>query len=220
VILKNQFSFARNVSNSLKDLIKRKFNNANNAITVEKQKRIEGPISSSTPRGALKLEISTSTPVVSAGKEFSIYVVIRNPFLVPVTLHSTETHIPIELSDEIWRKQYNSKIKNERLKSISNAINSFQKFFLRVKYWLSDLQSSIRSDPGPRVAIAVSPEVYDEISRLAPVAVSLQDVTGRDIQISGIKMGDSWDLNFSELSPNEIKNIPDSPGFSGKISMP
>ncbi|MEU6115887.1 hypothetical protein ABZ840_15350 [Streptomyces sp. NPDC047117] len=34
-----------------------------------------------------------------AGTDFSIFVVIRNPFDVPVTLHEVETHIPVELVD-------------------------------------------------------------------------------------------------------------------------
>ena len=54
-------------------------------------------------RGSLKLEASTSTPLTLAGEEISIYVVIRNPFLVSVIIHSTETHIPVSLADELGK---------------------------------------------------------------------------------------------------------------------
>jgi hypothetical protein len=61
-------------------------------------------------RGALKLEASTSTPLTSAGNEISIYVVIRNPFPVPVVIYSTETHIPVEITDELGRKREKRRI--------------------------------------------------------------------------------------------------------------
>jgi hypothetical protein len=34
-----------------------------------------------------------------AGSDFSIFVIVRNPFDVPITLHQVETHIPVELMD-------------------------------------------------------------------------------------------------------------------------
>ncbi len=62
-------------------------------------------------RGALKLEASTSTPLTLAGEEISIYVVIRNPFLVPVIIQSTETHIPVSLVDELGKRRYKKLLK-------------------------------------------------------------------------------------------------------------
>ncbi|RCJ31448.1 hypothetical protein A6769_30895 [Nostoc punctiforme NIES-2108] len=119
-------------------------------------------------RGALKLEASTSTPLTLAGEEISIYVVIRNPFLVPVKIHSTETHIPVSIVDELGRKRARKQLKEDRRKEIKSvgkeeqtadltntisagktSINSAKemhpifveliKFSLRLKFFLLDL---------------------------------------------------------------------------------
>ena len=50
-------------------------------------------------RGPLRLEVSSSTPVMTGGTDFSIFVSISNPFDVPVTVYQVLTHIPIELID-------------------------------------------------------------------------------------------------------------------------
>jgi hypothetical protein len=50
-------------------------------------------------RGALKLAVSASSPQVSAGSHFSIFVNIQNPYDVPITIYQVQTHIPIELID-------------------------------------------------------------------------------------------------------------------------
>lgn len=50
-------------------------------------------------RGSLRLIVNTSSPQVTAGSDFSIFVVIQNPFDVPITIHQVQTHIPVELID-------------------------------------------------------------------------------------------------------------------------
>jgi hypothetical protein len=50
-------------------------------------------------RGSLRLTVNTSSPQVTAGSDFSIFVIIQNPFDVPITIHQVQTHIPIELID-------------------------------------------------------------------------------------------------------------------------
>ncbi|MFF4140850.1 hypothetical protein ACFY0A_05535 [Streptomyces sp. NPDC001698] len=50
-------------------------------------------------RGALEIAVTSSNPETVAGTDFSIFVVIRNPFDVPITLHDVQTHIPVELVD-------------------------------------------------------------------------------------------------------------------------
>ena len=156
-------------------------------------------------RGALKLEASTSTPIVSAGTEFSIYVVIRNPFPVPVTIYSTETHIPVELSDEIWRQTEKIKLRQERLKQIGEITTASEKFRTKVGYWLSDIYSWLRPASSPRVAIAVTPEVQEAISRpIANVTIGNVSVDSGGIEIIA---GSKWELNFGELSPDEVRTM-------------
>jgi len=173
--------------------------NDNNNITGSKKAHGEA----SYLRGALKIETSTSTPTTSAGSEFSIYVVIRNPFSVPVTIYSTETHIPIELTDEIWRKLHRQKISVERHGLINNENTEAKKFILRLNFWFQDFLQSVQTDPGPRVAVAVSPEVQDSISKVKP-----------DIRIHGeLKVerdfigGDRWDLDFASMPVEKVRQI-------------
>ncbi len=91
--------------------------NAEKSVLTDDRKIITSPMI----RGSLKIEISTSTNLISAGKEFSIYVVIHNPFDVPITLHRTETHIPVELSDEIARFKRDNRIRVEQNEVLSNT---------------------------------------------------------------------------------------------------
>ena len=71
-------------------------------------------------RGSLKLEASTSKPITAAGEEISIYVVIRNPFSVPVKIFSTETHIPVDIMDQLAQKRYRKKINDSRQALLRN----------------------------------------------------------------------------------------------------
>jgi hypothetical protein len=50
-------------------------------------------------RGAIKVAIATSSDTLVAGQDFSIFVTIRNPFEVPLVLHSIATYLPTELLD-------------------------------------------------------------------------------------------------------------------------
>src|SRR5262249_4160456 len=127
-------------------------------------------------RGALKLEASTSSPIVSAGTDFSIYVVIRNPFPVPVTIHSTETHIPVELADKLWRKNEKIKLHHARAKQLNDIQGGYQKFLKRISYWFTDIWGWFKPAPSPLVAIAVTPENQEGLS-------------GAEISIDSITVG-------------------------------
>ncbi len=58
-----------------------------------------------TSRGDLQIQVSTSKPTNVAGEEFSVFVVISNPYEVPITLYSVETQIPVELIDVAERQR-------------------------------------------------------------------------------------------------------------------
>ena len=156
-------------------------------------------------RGALKLEVSTSTPVVAAGTEFSIYVVIRNPFPVPVTIHSTETHIPVELSDELWRKQEERKKRQEYQQKYSNEKKRGQKVLMALGNWGQITFEHLRPSPSPRVAIAFTAEVHDLISRVQP-NIYVNDALNiqRDF-IGGNR--EEWNISFSGVPEKEVWRI-------------
>jgi F0F1-type ATP synthase assembly protein I len=54
-------------------------------------------------RGPLRYEIETSSTVLEAGRMFSVFLRITNPYDVPVTILSVETQLPIEF-EEPYRK--------------------------------------------------------------------------------------------------------------------
>ncbi len=132
-------------------------------------------------RGSLKLEASTSKPVTSAGEEISIYVVIRNPFSVPVQIANTETHIPVDITDQLAQKKYRRKIKDSRketLEAIKNSLSPrYRKrlkiFLFNFRFLIGDLCQEVLSfeifqiipifkafyfESDERVAVAVSPD--------------------------------------------------------------
>ena len=80
-------------------------------------------------RGSLRLMVSTSSPQVIAGSDFSIFVVIQNPYDVPITIQQVQTHIPIELIDvnglkmELVKRESDTKSLG-MLKRIYNSILS------------------------------------------------------------------------------------------------
>ena len=70
-------------------------------------------------RGCLKYEITTSSQRVEAGKEFSISLLITNPFDVPITVDSVTTKLPVELVD-VTRERLEKQISllEDRIKNI------------------------------------------------------------------------------------------------------
>ncbi len=154
-------------------------------------------------RGSLKLEASSATPIVTAGTEFSIFLVIRNPFPVPVTIYSTETHIPVELSDQIWTRNKFNEIHNDRIKQGEKAINLWDKTVLKFKHIFQDVILWVNPPKSPRVAIAVSPETQ---STIEPITKSFVIEGSVNSQRDAV-FGDQWNLDFKGLGQDEIRKI-------------
>jgi hypothetical protein len=152
-------------------------------------KKESGEGKDSDVRGSLKLEASTSKPVTSAGEEISIYVVIRNPFSVPVKIFSTETHIPVDITDQLAQKRYRKKIKDSRRSTLQaieiGSSSQFKKLLksslFNFRFLLSDLYQEVLSfelfqiipifkifhiESDERVAVAVSPDEEESSGEL------------------------------------------------------
>jgi hypothetical protein len=157
-------------------------------------------------RGSLKLETTSATPNVLAGKDFSIYVIIRNPFPVPVTIYGAETHIPIELTDETWRKSYIEQIKIERINKIENAkiLNKFVLvFFLRLYYSILNYLSIFNTGSGPRIAISITANLKEALIEREKYSVQSSHITAaRDVHI-----GDQLSYSFGDKTIEEIRQI-------------
>ena len=77
-------------------------------------------------RGSLRLTVNSASPQVMAGTDFSIFVVIQNPFDIPVTIHQVQTHIPVELMDvnnfRVQLARRDQQNKSDSLRSIWESI--------------------------------------------------------------------------------------------------
>ncbi len=71
----------------------------------------------SAVRGPLRYEVETSSPLVEAGRPFSIYLRVSNPYEVAVEITQVEFLLPVEFSNETmvvgdsglqWRSQFQS----------------------------------------------------------------------------------------------------------------
>jgi ABC-type Fe3+-siderophore transport system permease subunit len=118
-----------------------------------------GALGGTPTRGALSVEVSTSEPVVTAASEFSIFVIIRNPYNVPITVHSVQTHIPMELVDTIWERRLLQGVVERRRNDLLRVSPLFRRLGVHTSYWWGDLLRTLRPPTGPRIAEAVSTDV-------------------------------------------------------------
>jgi hypothetical protein len=100
-------------------------------------------------RGHLDLAVELSTRDVTAGEQFTVFVVVRNPFAKPVWIHKVHVSLPSELylaerkailRASIWRRwlaheKPTSKVKGpeKQLRSINRTLNRLQKGRLILK---------------------------------------------------------------------------------------
>src|SRR5262249_41106577 len=89
-------------------------------------------------RGPLKFEVATSSPQLEAGKPFSMYVKITNPYNVPAIINRIRSRLPIEFRAA------------QRSDSTSTAVSQyvFEKSFpLQSAQIGQDVQVSAPSEP-------------------------------------------------------------------------
>jgi len=143
-------------------------------------------------RGALELTVSASSPQTMAGSDFSIFVVIRNPFNVPLTLHQVQTHIPVELVDMNRARIESAAVPDARGGSI-------RRFLETLFGWLP--QRTRRTTTG--VAIAVGTEATaEEVRNLFTANVHVEGRVGEGSTVAGVA------LNFpAKPSPAELDRI-------------
>lgn len=155
----------------------------------------EGAATKNPIRGAIKLEVSTSEPVVTASSGFSIFVVIRNPFDVPITVYAVETHIPIELADLVWLQRQTLAARASAAQRIAET-SGFARLATRVLESTKQLLS-VGTKGSPPIAQAVGAE--EELA----VASGIQSVINvgnvRDSTVTGVQ----FDMHFPENPTNE-----------------
>jgi hypothetical protein len=112
-------------------------------------------------RGSLRLDVSISTPLVTSGSDFSIFVTIQNPFDVPIEVVQVLTHIPVELSDIVGgnlRRLEKEKARPDRRSFLTNLTE-------RIVQW------SNKRERGSGAAIAIGTEFSSPVDSNAKVII-------------------------------------------------
>ena len=82
----------------------------------------------STPqsfRGPLRYEVETSAPQLEAGKKFSIFVRITNPYDVPVQILGVDTQLPVEfLNPDLDQLGFFASVKNSFRATLAEKLES------------------------------------------------------------------------------------------------
>lgn len=189
-------------------------------------------IAPTTSRGDLQIQVSASKPTIVAGEEFSVFVVINNPFEVPVTLYSVETQIPVELVDIVgYQKRWlaaraeleeERKLRNNgrnsqpgRLERVSGVIGGpivttihlvGELLDLIVNQW--NLALKMAAQPESRIAQAVAPSEFADSGKKLNIQIQqdVGDVQGQVIGAS-IEKFQTIDISITSASPKHIDSL-------------
>jgi len=126
----------------------------------------------SPTRGAIRLDVSTSTTILSSGSDFSIFLNISNPFDIPITIYQVLTHIPVELIDRNTARLVQIQREKERTSRGGSGI----------KIFYEQLKDRFLPPSPSGVAIAVGNEFNPEATPAMTIG-SIQ-ATGTQSQIS------------------------------------
>jgi F0F1-type ATP synthase assembly protein I len=89
-------------------------------------------------RGPLRYEIETSSTILEAGRMFSVFLRITNPYDVPVTILGVETQLPIELLEpygkrnvsgmwqkfkQVFSREYDAALQKSMQKMSANSLS-------------------------------------------------------------------------------------------------
>ena len=116
-------------------------------------------------RGALELVVGASSPQTTAGADFSVFVIVRNPFEIPITLYRVESHIPVELMDMNCGRIEKAKI--SRSYDESSQPGPARRLLHRVLDWwayrkrLGEVQSGVAMAVGTEFAPAMAASAQD-----------------------------------------------------------
>jgi len=159
-------------------------------------------------RGDLHVRVSTSKTTVVAGQEFSVFVVVNNPFEVPIILYSVETQIPVEIVDIVEKqrrrtalvKEYNS-LKLKRQKS------SFSSRMIRfvVSGW--EMSRKLANEPDNRIAQAVSTSEVNSSKKSIDLSFQIESIQNSEFIGAQIDKFQTLDINIDSISPQHLDSI-------------
>jgi hypothetical protein len=160
-------------------------------------------------RGALQIQVRASKPTIIAGQEFSVFVVINNPFDVPIILHSVETQIPVELVDVYGKQRQRVILADESdfkrpQRGLWNDI-----LCLTWDRWRMALR--MKAEPENRIAQAIAAtEAADREGGRPNIAItqSIENL-GASSRMVGVQIDkyQTIDLEIDSISPKHLDNI-------------
>jgi hypothetical protein len=164
-------------------------------------------------RGVLELSTSASKALLAAGEEFSVFVTVRNPYDVPVTLYTVETQIPVEFEDVVWKQRRRLELltaEDELTKKDQNPQISKGLFAglwnLTVDRWRRDLQMAAETQPG--IAQAVTPTEASELrEKLFRVETNITVGEVRGGSVTGVSIEQYQPIIVASASPEQIDGV-------------
>lgn len=181
------------------------------ASSAEREHRTAtgGAISSPT-RGPLRLDIDTSSPVLEAGRFFSVLLTISNPFDVPVSITRATTVVPIEFidveqrrlrrerrdllyeADQISKNLYEkhvphfNKAKKERQRAIRKAVLSFFTTLIPFAPMLQGAYDATRVIVASNASIQKRPRITDgdgvDLDEIHKDIEDMKDISSPEIE--------------------------------------
>lgn len=142
-------------------------------------------------RGPLRYQVSISSPQIEAGRPFSVFVRITNPYDVPAEIIGLNTRLPVEFVDvESLRRAAEKQKLSDRLSRI--------------------IREQIRSTGTRKPAAAVVEDSKEKLQRFAKLVSSVLPLFGLGV-VSGIASATgslvAHSIKASSLSESEERNL-------------
>lgn len=157
-------------------------------------------------RGDLHIRVSASKPTIVAGQEFSVFVVISNPFEVPIVLYSVETQIPVDIVDIVEKQRRRVRLMKEVLDKQSQN-NGFWNVLNRLTIAQWRINWRLSSEPDNRIAEAVSTPEVDRFKKSVDITMQIGNIQDSNFIGAKIEKYQTLDIKIDSASPKHIDSI-------------
>jgi hypothetical protein len=128
-------------------------------------------------RGLLDISVALSTRQITAGKQFSLFVLLKNPFTKPVFVHRVHVSLPSELEIAVdpktqVRAQELDKARTEALQTMKMERQALEKSFEEMTVHLRELRSLFPKRENNLAEAPFGEEALAELRRIAGFYIS------------------------------------------------
>jgi hypothetical protein len=132
-------------------------------------------------RGTLRIDIGTSSPILEAGRPFSILITLQNPFDVPVEITAVTAVAPVEFID-MGREQFERE-RDNAIRTLLAAATETPEDISKVKRKGADIWKAVWHLASKMVpGLSLFGEIYD-VGRVI-IASSISAPTPADVGVS------------------------------------